>query len=140
MISLVAPLLVLLLFLWVIRRLARGQTGRGLLVKATVLIAAFRLCVLWALLFLHWRGALGLWAVPVMFVLLPEGFLLPRNLAWTSSTALIASALVMVGSLVWAIAIYAALGLGGRARHVARGSGESTGGSGPTGAMNSRSS
>jgi hypothetical protein len=60
MISLVAPLLVLLLFLWVISRLAGGQTGRVLLVKATALIAAFRLCVLWVLLFLHWLGALAL--------------------------------------------------------------------------------
>jgi hypothetical protein len=112
MISLVGPLLVLLLFLWLVSRLARGQSGRALWVKATALIAAFRLGVLWVLLLLHWRGALGLWGVPLILVLLPEGFLLPRNQVWTFGTALIASLLVMIGSMVWAGATLAVLRLG----------------------------
>jgi hypothetical protein len=111
MISLLAPILVFLLFLWWVSRLARGQSGRALWVKAAAFIAAFRLGVLWVLLLLHWRDALGLWAVPLMMVLLPEGFLLPRNQVWTSGTALTASLLVMIGSAVWAVATLAVLSL-----------------------------
>ncbi len=111
MISLVAPILVFLLFLWLVSRLARGQSGRALLVKATALIAAFRLGVLWVVLLFHWREALGLWTIPLIMVLLPEGFLLPRNQVWTSRTALIASVLVLIGSAVWAVATVAVLSL-----------------------------
>ena len=111
MISLVGPILVLLLFLWLVSGLARGQSGRARWVKATALIAAFRLGVLWVLLLLHWRAALGLWAVPFIMVLLPEGFLLPRNQVWTFGIALIASVLVMIGSVVWAGATFAVLRL-----------------------------
>jgi hypothetical protein len=111
MISLVAPILVFLLFLWLASALARGQSGRALWVKAVAFVAAFRLAVLWVLLLLHWRDALGLWAVPFIMVLLPEGFLLPRNQVWTSGTALIASVLVMIGSVVWAGATVAVLTL-----------------------------
>jgi hypothetical protein len=109
MISLVAPILVFLLLLWPVSRLPSGQSRRALWVKATALIAVFRLGVLWVLLLLHWRAALGLWAVPLTMVLLPEGFLLPRNQVWTAGTALIASALVMIGSALWAVATLAAL-------------------------------
>jgi hypothetical protein len=115
MISLVAPILVLLLSLWLVSRLTRGQSWRALWVKATALIAAFRLGVLWVLLLLHWREALGLWAVPLIMVLLPEGFLLPRNQVWTSGAAFIASVLVMIGSVMWAGATLAVLGLCRRA-------------------------
>ena len=80
-------------------------------VEATLLIAAFRLGVLWVLLFLHWRNALGLWAIPLFILLLPEGFLLPRNQVWTWGTALIASVLVMIGSAAWAGATLAVLSL-----------------------------
>ena len=111
MISLIGPILVLLLFLWIVSRLARGQSGRTGLVKVTAFIAAFRLAVLWVLLLLHWREALGLWALPLIMVLLPEGFLLPRNQVWTAGTALIASVLVMIGSVVWAGAMLAVLKL-----------------------------
>jgi hypothetical protein len=111
MISLVAPILVFLLFLWLVSRRAHGQSRRALWVKATALITAFRLGVLWILLLLHWREALGLWAVPLIMVLLPEGLLSPQNQVWTSGTAVIASVLVMIGSAVWAVATLAALSL-----------------------------
>lgn len=88
MIALLGPILVFLLFLGLIRTLARGQSGWVLWAKATVVLAACRLGVLWFLLLLHWRGALGLWAVPLILVLLPEGMLLPRKYVWTSSGVL----------------------------------------------------
>lgn len=122
MISLVGPILVLLLSLWLVSRLARGQSGRALWVKATAFIAAFRLDRAMGLLLLHWRDALGLWAVPLIMMLLPEGFRLPRNQVWTSGTALIASVLVMIGSVVWAGATVAVLRLcPGGAKPVASG-------------------
>ena len=111
MISLIAPTVVFLLFVGLASMLARGQSGRALWVEATALIVAFRLGVLWFLLLLHWREALGLWAVPLIMVLLPEGFLLPRNQVWTPGTALIASVLVTIGSAVWAVAALGALSL-----------------------------
>ena len=46
-----------------------------------------------------------------MMVLLPEGFLLPRDQVWTFGTALIASVLVMIGSVGWAGATLAVLKL-----------------------------
>jgi len=115
MISLAVPILIFLLLLGLVSSLTRGQSGRALWVEAATLIAAFRLGVLWVLLLLHWRQALGLWAVPLTMVLLPEGFLLHRNQVWTYGAALIASVLVMVGSAVWAAATAAVLSLG-RAR------------------------
>ena len=102
MISLAAPILVLLLFLGLIGRLDRGQSGRALWVRATAIIAAVRLGVLGVLLLLHWREALGLWAIPLMMVLLPEGFLLPRDQVWTPGSAVLAGVLVTIGSGVWA--------------------------------------
>jgi hypothetical protein len=70
--------------------------------------------VLWFLLLLHWRGALGLWATPLILVLLPEGMLLPRNQVWTPGSALIASVLVTIGSGLWAAAALVVLSLFGR--------------------------
>ncbi len=111
MIALVAPILVFLLFLGLVRTLARAQSGRVLWVKATALLATFRLGVLWFLLLLHWRGALGLWAIPLILVLLPEGMLLPRNQVWTPGAAFIASVLVTIGSGLWAMAALAVVSL-----------------------------
>src|SRR4029453_11700149 len=98
MIALVAPILVLLLFLGLASTFARGQSGWVFWAKTTALLATFRLGVLWFLLLLHWRGALGLWATPLILVLLPEGMLLPRNQIWTAGSPLIARALVTFGS------------------------------------------
>jgi hypothetical protein len=111
MISLVAPILVFLLFLGLVGMLARGQGGWVLWSKATALLAGCRLAVLWFLLMLHWREALGLWAVPLIIVLLPEGMLLPRNQVWTPGAAFIASVLVTLGSGLWAMAALAVLSL-----------------------------
>ena len=111
MIALVAPILVFLLFLGLVSTLARGQSGWVLWVKATALLATFRLGVLWFLLLLHWRGALGLWATPLILVLLPEGMLLPRNQVWTPAPALLASVLVTIGSGLWAVAALVVLSL-----------------------------
>jgi hypothetical protein len=102
MIALVAPILVFLLFLGLVNTLVRGQRGWVLWVKATALLVTIRLGVLWFLLLLHWRGALGLWATPLILVLLPEGILLPRNHVWTAGSALSASVLVAIGSGLWA--------------------------------------
>ena len=102
MISLMAPILVFLLFLGLAGRLDRGQSGRARWVRATAIIAAVRLGVLGFLLLLHWREALGLWALPLIMVLLPEGFLLPRNQVWTPGSAVLAGVLVAIGSAVWA--------------------------------------
>jgi hypothetical protein len=111
MIALVAPILVFLLFLGLVSTLARGQSGWGLWVKATALLVTFRVGVLWFLLLLHWRGALGLWATPLILVLLPEGMLLPRNHVWTPGAALISSVLVTIGSSLWAGAALVVLSL-----------------------------
>ena len=102
MIALMAPILVFLLFLGLVSLLARDPSGRVLWVKATALLVTIRLGVLWGLLLLHWRGSLGLWAAPLILVLLPEGMLLPRNQGWTAGPALIASVLVAIGSGLWA--------------------------------------
>jgi len=109
MISLVAPILVFLLFLGLVGTLARSHRGWMYWGKAAALLAGFRLAVLWFLLMLHWREALGLWAVPLIMVLLPEGMLLTRNQVWTPGAALIASVLVTLGSGLWAMAALAVL-------------------------------
>ena len=111
MIALLAPILVFLLFLGLVNTLAPGQRGWVLWVKATALLAVFRLAVLWFLLLLHWGGTLGLWAVPLILVLLPEGMLLPRSHVWTSSGVLVAHVLVMIGSGLWAAAVLVVLSL-----------------------------
>ena len=111
MIALGAPILVFLLFLGLVSTLVRGQSGWVLGVKATALLVTFCLGVLWFLLFLHWRGDLGLWATPLILVLLREGTLLPRNQIWTAGSALIASVLVTIGSALWAMAALIVLSL-----------------------------
>ena len=111
MISIVAPILLFLLFLGLVGKLAQGTSRRELWFRATALIGAIRLGVLSFLLLLHWREALGLWAIPLMMVLLPEGFLLPRNHVWTPGSAVLAGALVAVGSGLWAGAAVSVLSL-----------------------------
>ncbi len=111
MIAASAVVLTFLLLLWLASTFVAGQSGWVAWVKTTSLIAAVRLGVLWLLLLLHWREALGLWAVPLIMVLLPEGFLLPRNQIWTAGATLIASVLVTLGSTVWAIVVLATLSL-----------------------------
>lgn len=98
MIALMASILVFLLFLGLVGNLVQEQSRRVPWLRATAVIAAVRLGVLSLLLLLHWRGALGLWATPSMMVLLPEGFLLPRNHIWTLGSAVLARLLVAVGS------------------------------------------
>lgn len=110
MIAVMAPIVVFLLFLGLGSTLARGS-GWGSWVKATALLIMCRLGVLWCLLLLHWRGALGLWATPLILLLLPEGMLLPRNQVWTAGPALIASVLVAIGSGLWAVAALIVLSL-----------------------------
>ena len=120
MITVVAPILLFLLFLGLVGNLVQGASRWEAWVKATALIAAIRLGVLSFLLLLHWREALGLWAIPLMMVLLPEGFLLPRNHVWTPSSAVLAGALVAVGSGLWAGAAVLVLSLFPRRKEARR--------------------
>lgn len=110
MISLIAPILVFLLVLWLVaRRMAQGQTIWRLWVESTAILAGFRLGVLWFLILLHRREALDLWAIPPIMLLLPEGFLLHRDQVWTFSAGVIASVLVTIGSALWTAAALAVL-------------------------------
>ena len=52
------------------------------------------------------------WAMPLLLVLLPEGFLLPRDFAWTLPRAVFVTGLLAAGTAVWtAIAVGVVRGL-----------------------------
>ena len=79
-----------------------GSGGRAVL-EAGGMIALGRLGVLWFLLILYWTEKMTYAHVLLMVLLLPEGFLLSRNLNWTWSNALVASGLIAGGSFLWAL-------------------------------------
>ncbi len=112
MIALLAPFVLLALYVGLVA--AVGQSERGLAVwqKSTVIAAAVRIGVLWVLLALHWHGLLGLWAMPFILLLLPEGLLLPPDFAWTVSRGILVTGLLAAGAALWtglAIAVVRAL-------------------------------
>ena len=66
------------------------------------MIALGRVSVLWFLLILYWADKMAYSHVLLMVLLLPEGFLLSRNVNWTWGNALLASGLIAGGSFLWA--------------------------------------
>ncbi len=100
----VLPLFLLSLgfYLLLVRRAAAaGSSGRAVL-QAGGMIALGRLGVLWFLLILYWTDKMAYWHVLLMIFLLPEGFLLSRNVNWTWGNALLATGLIAGGSFLWA--------------------------------------
>ena len=51
---------------------------------------------------------MGLWATPFLLLLLPEGFLLPRDFAWTVTRAVL---VLVAGTALWAALAVAVLRL-----------------------------
>jgi hypothetical protein len=112
MIAILAPLVLFALYVALAACLGRaGDGGVALWWKVTAVAAAGRIGVLWILLALHWRGGLGLWATPFLLLLLPEGFLLPRDFAWTVARAVLVTALLAAGTALWAALAVAVLRL-----------------------------
>jgi hypothetical protein len=104
--GLVALVALLALYLGLVACLGRAESGLAHWRKATAIAAGIRVGVLWALMALHWRGALGLWAIPLILVLLPEGLWLPRDYAWTIGRGMLVTGLLVVGTALWtAIAV-----------------------------------
>jgi hypothetical protein len=101
MIMLLAPLLLFGLYLGLIASLAPRRGGLTLWATATAIAATVRVGVLWSLLTLHWRQTLGLWATPVLLLLLPEGLLLRREFMWTFGRAVLVTGLLIVGTALW---------------------------------------
>ena len=106
MIAVLGPLLLFALYVVLVASLSRPGGDVGLWRRAASIAIVVRLGIFWGLLVLHWRGALGLWAMPLLLVLLPEGFLLPRDFAWTLPRAVFVTGLLATGTAVWtAIAV-----------------------------------
>jgi hypothetical protein len=101
MIGLVALVVLLALYVALVACLDRGESGLAHWWKATAIAATIRIGVLWALVVLQWRRALGLWVMPVILVLLPEGLWLPRDFAWTIGRGLLVTALLLAGTALW---------------------------------------
>ena len=100
----VIPLFLLSLgfYLFLVRRAAVAGSGRRAVLEAGGMMALGRLGVLWFLLILYWTGKMAYWHVLLMIFLLPEGFLLSRNVNWTWGNALLATGLIAFGSFLWA--------------------------------------
>jgi hypothetical protein len=116
MITTLALLVALALFLGTAAWCVRRAQGLALWLEVAALAGGVRVAALWLLLGLHWTDRLGLWATPLLLLLLPEGWLLPREAAWSAALALVATALVVAGSLAWSAAALAVLWLVRRAR------------------------
>jgi hypothetical protein len=104
MITLFAAFVLLGLYLGVVAAVARSRRGtasRAVWMRATVIAAAARIGLFWALLALHWGGLLGLWALPLILLLLPEGLLLPRDFSWTIGPGLLVTGLLAAGTALW---------------------------------------
>jgi len=100
-IALLGPLLIFGLYVALVACLSRATGDAGLWRRVATLAITVRLAIFWGLLALHWRGALGLWATPLLLPLLPEGFLLPRDFAWTLPRAVLVTGLLAAGTAVW---------------------------------------
>jgi hypothetical protein len=115
MITLFAAFVLLALYLGVVAAVARSQGGtasRAVWMRATVIAAAARIGLFWALLALQWGGLLGLWALPLILVFLPEALLLPRDFSWTLGPGLLMTGLLAAGTALWtaiALAVVRAL-------------------------------
>ena len=102
MITILGPVIVFLaLYVGLVCCLGRTRRGVNLWVTAATIITTLRLGVLWALLALHWADRLSLAALPLLLVLLPEGLLLPRNYVWTVARAILATSVLVAGSMLW---------------------------------------
>ncbi len=103
LILVVLPLFLLSLgfYLLLVRRAAVAGSGRRAVLEAGGMIALGRLGVLWFLLILYWTEKMAYWHVLLMIFLLPEGFLLSRNVDWTWGNALLATGLIAGGSFLW---------------------------------------
>lgn len=100
------PLLLFALYVVFVASLSRTAGDVGLWRKAASIAITVRLGIFWGLLAFHSRDALGLWAMPLLLLLLPEGFLLPREFAWTVPRAVFVTGLLAAGTAVWtAIAV-----------------------------------
>jgi hypothetical protein len=106
MIALLGPLLLFTLYVAFVASLPRARGSVAVWRRAAFIAIAVRLGIFWGLLALHWRGALGLWVTPLLLLLLPEGFLLPRDFAWTLPRVMFFTGLLAAGTAVWtAIAV-----------------------------------
>ena len=121
MIAILASFVLLALYVGLVAAVSQSERGLTLWLKSTVIAAAARIGLLWVLLALHWRGLLGLWAMPFILLLLPEGLLLPRDFSWTIGPGLLVTALLAAGTALWtAIALAVVRGLRRVARPPAR--------------------
>jgi hypothetical protein len=101
MLTVLAPFLLLALYVGLVAAVGQSERGVALWLKSTVIVAAGRIGLLWVLLALHWRGLLGLWAMPFILLLLPEGLLLPPDFAWTVSRGILVTGLLAAGTALW---------------------------------------
>ena len=101
MIAFLGPLFLFALYVVFVASLPHTAGDGALWRKAASIAITVRLGIFWGLLALHWRGALGLWATPLLLLLLPKGVLLPRDFAWTLPRAVFVTGLLAVGTAVW---------------------------------------
>jgi hypothetical protein len=101
MIALLAPFVLLALYVGLVSVIGQSERGLPLWLKSTVIAAAGRIGLLWILLALHWQGLLGLWAMPFILLLLPEGLLLPPDFAWTVGRGILVTGLLAAGTGLW---------------------------------------
>jgi len=112
MIVLLVPFVLLALYVGLVAAIGQSERGLALWLKSTVIAAAARIGLLWLLLALHWQGLLGLWAMPFILLLLPEGLLLPSNFTWTVGRGILVMGLLAAGTALWtglAMAVVGAL-------------------------------
>jgi hypothetical protein len=100
-ISFLGPLLLFVIYVVFVASLSHTAGDVALWRKAAWIALTVRLGIFWGRLLLHWRGALGLWATPLILLLLPEGFLLPRDFTWTLPRVVFVTGLLAVGTAVW---------------------------------------
>ena len=112
MIILLTTFVLLALYVGLVAALGQSERGLALWLKSTVIAAAARIGLLWLLLALHWQGLLGLWAMPFILLLLPEGLLLPPNFVWSVGRGILVMGLLAAGTALWtglAMAVVGAL-------------------------------
>lgn len=68
-------------------------------------VALVRVGVLWFLVYHEWTRQGSLTLLPLMLLLFPEGWLLPAPMTWTTTAALVFSAILTVGSFLWVMIV-----------------------------------
>lgn len=90
---------------------SQGSRLTNLVWKVGSGLALIRLSSLWFLLYAEWTHQQSLGSLLLVLLLLPEGWVIPKDFSWTWMPAVIFSGLLVLGSFIWALSLILAVNM-----------------------------